>query len=242
MKSGSLKWSNQVTAKDSFIVGCLSPGAGNCPKSIGPDVDFGSSPILHRLSNGKDVILAGQKSGMLYAMDPDSRGKVLWAVQIGNGSALGGIEWGFAADNENAYVPISDVVAKKDVAKPGLTAIRIATGEKVWQAPAPAPECSWGKSACFPALSAATTVIPGVVFQGSMDGRLRAYTTKDGAVVWEFDTGKPFETVNGIKAQGGSIDSGGPIVVGGTLFLNSGYGRIVGRAGNVLLAFTVDGK
>ncbi len=100
METGSLKWSSQVTQRDSFIVGCYAPGVGNCPKTAGPDVDFGSSPILHTMKDGKQVILAGQKSGVLYAMDPDNKGKVLWAAQVGQGSALGGIEWGPAADDE----------------------------------------------------------------------------------------------------------------------------------------------
>jgi polyvinyl alcohol dehydrogenase (cytochrome) len=242
METGSVKWSNQATARDAFLVGCTDPGLGNCPKNPGPDVDFGSSPILHILPGGRQVILAGQKSGFVYALDPDNKGKTFWATQVGAGSALGGVEWGPAADDENLYVAISDVVAKKEDAKPGLTAIRISTGEKLWQAPAPKPDCSWGARGCFPALSAAVTVIPGVVFSGSMDGHLRAYASKDGAVVWDFDTGRSFETVNGITAAGGSIDSGGPVLAGGIMFLNSGYGRIVGQPGNLLLAFSVDGK
>ncbi len=242
MDTGSLKWSNQATAHDAFLVGCPIPGAGNCPKNPGPDVDFGSSPILHTMPDGKQVVLAGQKSGFVYALDPDHRGKTVWAAQVGAGSTLGGVEWGPAADDTNLYVAISDVFAKKEDAKPGLTAIRMSTGEKVWQAPAPKPECSWGARGCFPALSAAVTVIPGVVFSGSMDGHLRAYASKDGAVVWDFDTGKSFETVNGVTATGGSIDSGGPVLAGGILFLNSGYGWIVGQPGNALLAFSVDGK
>jgi polyvinyl alcohol dehydrogenase (cytochrome) len=242
METGSLKWSSQVTQRDSFIVGCYAPGVGNCPKTAGPDVDFGSSPILHTMKDGKQVILAGQKSGVLYAMDPDNKGKVLWAAQVGQGSALGGIEWGPAADDENIYVAISDVLPKKGFQPGGLTAIKVATGEKVWQTPAGKPACTWGNRNCSAAQSAAVTVIPGVVFSGSMDGHLRAYSAGDGAVVWDFDTGQPFETVNGIKASGGSIDASGPAVAGGMMFLNSGYGRIIGQPGNVLLAFSVDGK
>lgn len=242
METGSLKWSNQATPKDNFLVGCIMPGVGNCPKVVGPDVDFGSSPILRTLSDGKQVILAGQKSGTVYGMDPDARGKILWQQQLGVGSALGGVEWGFAADNENAYVAIADSVSGPDKGKPGITALNIKTGEKLWTTPAPKVECSWGKNRCLPAQSQAVTVIPGVVFSGSMDGHLRAYTTKDGNIVWDFDTGKPFETVNGVKATGGSLDAAGPTVSNGVLYVNSGYGRIVGQGGNVLLAFTVDGK
>ncbi len=242
MDTGSLKWSNQATPRDAFIVGCVNPGVGNCPKNPGPDVDFGASPILHTLPDGKQVILAGQKSGFVYALDPDNRGKILWSMQVGAGSALGGVEWGPAADGENLYVAISDVIARPEQAKPGLTAIRISTGERIWQWGAPKAECTWGAQGCLPSLSAAVTAIPGIVFAGSLDGHLRAYSAAAGGVVWDFDTGRSFEAVNGRPASGGSIDSGGPVLANGMLFLNSGYGRIVGRRGNLLIAFTVDGE
>ncbi len=242
METGSLKWARQATHTDNFLVGCMIAGIGNCPAEVGPDVDFGSSPVLRALPNGKQVLLAGQKSGAVFALDPDNRGKILWQKKVGAGSALGGVEWGFAADNENAYVAIADSVTKPDLAKPGLTALNLATGATVWSTPAPKVECTWGKSRCLPAQSQAVTVIPGIVFSGSMDGHLRGYATKDGSIVWDFDTGKPFETVNGVKATGGSFDAAGPTVANGVLYVNSGYGRIVGQGGNVLLAFTVDGR
>jgi polyvinyl alcohol dehydrogenase (cytochrome) len=242
MESGSLRWSNQATPKDNFLVGCMAPGVGNCPTTAGPDADFGSSPIIRTLSNGKQVILAGQKSGMLYALDPDERGKVLWQEKVGEGSALGGIEWGPAADNEQVYVAISDVMPKRGKTPGGLTALKIATGERVWQTPAPKAVCAWGASRCSSAQSAAVTVIPGVVFSGSLDGHLRAYSTRDGSIVWDFDTGQEFPSVNGIKTKGGSLDTAGPTIAGGMLFVNSGYGRFVGQPGNALIAFSVDGK
>jgi len=242
MDTGSLKWSNQATPRDAYLMFCSAPGVGNCPKNPGTDADFGASPILHTLPSGKQVILAGQKSGFAYALDPDNKGKTLWSVQVGAGSALGGVEWGPAADGENLFVAISDVVAAPELAKPGLTAIRIATGEPVWSSPAPKPACTWGSQACFPSLSAAVTTIPGIVFAGSLDGHLRAYSTTNGTLVWDFDTGRTFDTVNGKPATGGSIDSGGPVVANGTMYLNSGYGRLVGRPGNLLLALSVDGK
>jgi|HubBroStandDraft_6_1064221.scaffolds.fasta_scaffold69920_2 polyvinyl alcohol dehydrogenase (cytochrome) len=244
MDRGRVKWQNQVTAHDNFLVGCRQPGVGNCPDPVGPDFDFGSSPILRTLPNGKQIILAGQKSGVVSALDPDDHGKILWQTQVGLGGALGGVEWGPAADESNIYVAISDVAMPPDKRLPGLTALKISTGDKVWSKPAPAAQCSWGNLRCTNAQSAAVTVIPGVVFSGSLDGHLRAYSTKDGSVVWDFDTAeKPYEnTANGIKAKGGSIDTGGVAVAGGMLFVNSGYGRFVGQPGNVLLAFSVDGE
>ena len=243
METGKVKWLNQVTAHDNFLVGCRQPGAGNCPDPVGPDVDFGSSPILRTLANGKQVILAGQKSGVVSALDPDDRGRVLWQSKVGFGGALGGVEWGPAADESNVYVAISDIGAPADKRLPGLTALKISSGEKLWTKPAPQPQCSWGSARCSNAQSAAVTVIPGVVFSGCLDGHMRAYSTKDGSILWDFDTAqKSYETVNGIKATGGSIDTGGVAVAGGMVFVNSGYGRFVGQPGNVLLAFSVDGE
>lgn len=241
METGKVKWVNQVTPKDNFLVGCRQPGVGNCPEEAGPDYDFGSSPILRTLSGGKQVILAGQKSGVVYALDPDNNGKKLWEVKIGAGGALGGIEWGFAADADTVYVPVADVGGA--ARKPGITALKIATGERVWNVPAPPAKCGWGTTRCNNSQSAAATVIPGIVFSGTADGHLRAYATRDGTVVWDFDTAaSPYDAVNGMKAKGGTLDGGGPTIANGILYTNSGYGRLIGQPGNVLLAFTVDGK
>lgn len=241
LKTGKVKWVNQVTPKDNFLVGCRQPGVGNCPEEAGPDYDFGSSSVLRVLPGGKQVLLAGQKSGVIYALDPDNNGKVLWQVRVGNGGALGGIEWGFAADEESVYVPVADVGGA--ARKPGITALKIATGEKLWHVPAPPAKCSWGTSRCNNSQSAAATVIPGAVFSGTADGHLRAYSTKDGSIIWDFDTAEtPYDGINGMKAKGGALDGGGPTIAGGVLYVNSGYGRLVGQPGNLLLALTVDGK
>jgi polyvinyl alcohol dehydrogenase (cytochrome) len=241
LRTGKVRWVNQVTPNDNFLVGCRQAGVGNCPEEAGPDYDFGSSVIIRTLRNGKQVLLAGQKSGVMYALDPDNDGKKLWEVKLGQGGALGGIEWGFSADEENVYVPMADVSGAGR--KPGITALKIATGEKLWHVPAPKVACSWGTTRCNNSQSAAATVIPGVVFSGTADGHLRAYSTKDGSVIWDFDTAATaYDAVNGMKAKGGTLDGGGPTVANGVLYTNSGYARIIGHPGNVLLAFTVDGK
>jgi polyvinyl alcohol dehydrogenase (cytochrome) len=240
MATGKVRWTNQLTPKDNFLVGCRQPGVGNCPEQAGPDHDFGSSLILRTLPNGKQVLLAGQKSGVMYALDPDDNGKKLWEAKLGSGGALGGIEWGFAADAENVYVPMADVGGA--ARKPGITALKIATGEKLWHVPAPPAKCSWGATRCNNSQSAAATAIPGVIFSGTADGRLRAYASKDGAVIWEIDTALPVATVNAGVTKGGTLDGGGPTVANGIFYTNSGYGRLIGQPGNLLLAFTVDGK
>jgi polyvinyl alcohol dehydrogenase (cytochrome) len=243
MRTGAIRWTNQLHPGDNYVVGCESPdmaGKGKCPQALGPDVDFGTSPILRTLPDGHQVLLTGEKSGQVYGLDP-ATGRQLWAAQVGVGSSLGGIEWGGAADGSQMYAAVSDAAAKG--AKPGgLVALRIDDGKQVWRAEPPAPVCSWGTRNCTGAQSQAVSVIPGVVFSGSQDGHLRAYASADGGVLWDFDTAQSFDTVNGVAAAGGSLDNGGATVAGGMVFVNSGYGRITGQPGNLLLAFAVEGR
>jgi polyvinyl alcohol dehydrogenase (cytochrome) len=234
LETGSLLWSSQVTPKDNFTMGCMR--GVNCPESKGPDFDFGSSPILRDLPNGKRILVAGQKSGVIWGLDPDNRGKVLWQTRLGEGSALGGIEWGSTADTENAYAAISDVVSTKGHPG-GLYAVKLASGEKVWTAPPPPLNCAPMTKGCNSAQSAAISSIPGVVFSGSVDGHFRAYSAKTGEILWDFNTVRDYETVNGVAGKGGSLDSAGPVIVNGMVFTNSGYGQWQGLPGNVLLAF-----
>jgi polyvinyl alcohol dehydrogenase (cytochrome) len=235
LKSGSLLWSSQVLPKDNFTMGCMR--GANCPEERGPDFDFGSSPILREMPGGKRVLVCGQKSGVLWGLDPDQRGKVLWQTRLGQGSALGGIEWGPAADLENAYVAISDVINPQG--RPGgLHAVKLLTGEKLWTTPPPELHCTPGAKGCNSAQSAAISSIPGVVFSGSVDGHLRAFLSKTGEIVWDFNTVRDYETVNGVPGKGGSLDSAGPVIANGMVFTNSGYGMWQGLPGNVLLAFT----
>lgn len=232
LESGRLLWSSQVQPKDNFIIGC--PNHPNCPEEHGPDFDFGTSPVLRKMANGKDIIVGGQKSGVAWGLDPDNKGKVLWQQRLGKGTALGGIEWGHAADDHNAYIAISDRLLGKN-GTPGIYALDLATGEKKWGTPAPEVGGNGGQSA-------AISVIPGAVFSGALNGHFRAYSTSNGEILWDFETNKKFETLNGIEAKGGSIDAGGPTIVHGMVYTNSGYGLFGGIAGNVLLAFSVDGK
>jgi polyvinyl alcohol dehydrogenase (cytochrome) len=147
---------------------------------------------------------------------------------------------GIRCDERNVYVPVADTTGPER--KPGITALQIATGKQLWHVPAPPANCSWGHARCNNSQSAAATLIPGVIFSGTVDGRLRAYSTTDGTVIWDVDTALPIATVNGGLTNGGALDGGGPTIANGVLYTNSGYGRIVGQPGNLLLAFTVDGK
>jgi polyvinyl alcohol dehydrogenase (cytochrome) len=241
IKTGRIVWFRQMSMGDVFSGACTGT---NCP---GPDYDFGSSVLIEKLPNGKDVLLAGQKSGVVFALDPDAMGKILWQVRVGKGGTNGGVQWGMASDGENVYAAVSDLVRKAppntiiQVGLPpdpaqggGLTALKIGTGEKVWYA---APPACGSRPLCSPAQPQAVTAIPGVVFSGSVDGHLRAFTTEEGRLLWDFDTMREYQTVNGVPAQGGALDGAGPVIAGGMLFINSGYARNGATAGNVLLAF-----
>jgi polyvinyl alcohol dehydrogenase (cytochrome) len=242
LKTGRIVWSKQVTPGDVFSGACTG---GKCP---GPDHDFGSSVLLEKLPDGRDVLLAGQKSGVVYALDPDRKGEIVWQTRVGKGGTNGGVQWGMASDGQKVYAAVSDLARKAGGgggvtqlgATPdptqggGLTALRIATGEKAWYA---APQPCGAKPACSPAQPSAVTAIPGVVFSGSVDGHLRAFNTEDGRVLWDFDTARDYQTSNGVRGKGGSLDGAGPVVAGGMVFVNSGYARNGGTAGNVLLAF-----
>lgn len=241
LKTGKRKWVNQVSTKDSWVLGCPETKDGNCPKESGPDFDFGASPILHTLSNGKQVILAGAKSSVVYGFDPDQKGKMLWQHKLGAGSNSGGIIWGPGADADHFYVSIGDAWVEPPAVPGGVFAIEPSTGALVWQTPAPPPVCSWGTEHCSKAQPSGLAVVPGFVFAGSWDGHLRAYSTTDGKILWDFDTAQTFDGVNGAKAKGGAMDMGGQVVAGGMLVVNSGTTPIQ-KPGNALLMLTVDGK
>jgi polyvinyl alcohol dehydrogenase (cytochrome) len=237
LATGALRWHVQATADDAFSLACVAATPDPVVKKhCGPDIDFGASAILRRLPGGQRVLLAGQKSGVLHALDPDAGGKVLWQKRLSPGGVLGGIEWGFAADDSTVYVPISDVWESKLTAGAagGVYAVRIADGADVWNTPAAVPDCT-GVPGCNAGQPAAATLIPGVLFSGSMDGHMRAYDPAGGRVLWDFDTKRDFQTVNHVPARGGAIKGAGVTVVDGWVYFGAGYG-LFGIPGNVFLA------
>ena len=269
--TGKVKWRRQVTQHDNFVMGCGPRSAsGNCPTPLGPDYDFGATPVLMTVAGGKQVLIAGQKSGLVYGLDPDT-GALLWKTAVGVGSALGGVEWGIGGDDRRVYVPISDFSSvtlesvpmtpqlaavfpggKPPVGKPGLYALDPANGAILWSAPAPKAPCVYAQdkgrpSRCIRSQSAAPAIIPGVVFEGSLDGWFRAYDAATGKIVWAYSTtAQKYDTLNGVQGQpGGGIDGMGPTVAHGMVYVvsgNNGAARVGSNGVNVLLAFSVDGK
>ena len=244
LATGHIVWSRQLTARDVFNGNCASS-----PDGCGPDFDFGSSPILTHAPNGRELLLAGQKSGIVWALDPANKGDVVWQARVGKGGTNGGVQWGMASDGLHVFATVSDVrrMRQSDPTDPrrnqvdptvggGLTALRVVDGSQDWHV-AQAPCEEGAPSGCSPSQPGAVTEIPGVVFTTSTDGHLRAHSAEDGELLWDFNTMRDFETVNGAKAHGGSIDGPGAVVVNGMVFITSGYPRNGGVPGNVLLAF-----
>jgi len=196
---------------------------------------FTAPPVLRTLNTGNQVLLAAQKSGVVYALDPDHGGEVLWQTRTTAGASPGGIAWGIAADYKSIYVADSGLLAQPANPAGALSALDLKTGTARWQTPSPQPACAPAAAApdCEHAQSQAVSVMPGAAFSGNLDGHLRAYSTINGKILWDFDTAKPYQTLNGITAAGGPLDHGGPTIVNGILYINSG---------NTLLAFSVDGK
>ena len=249
IQTGRIVWTQQTTPNDVYNSSCGSKGA-NCPEDAGPDHDYGSSAVLLKTVAGKDILVAGQKSGVVYGLDPDEKGKLIWQTRVGKGGVNGGVQWGMASDGRNVYASVSDVVRPAGgVSGPialggasldptqggGLSALRLEDGQRVWFVPG-AP-CTPPRPGCSPAQPGAVTAIDGAVFSGSMDGHLRAFSTVDGKLLWDVDTATHYTTVNGVAANGGSLDGAGPIVVDGMVYVNSGYPRFGGMPGNALLAF-----
>jgi polyvinyl alcohol dehydrogenase (cytochrome) len=238
LADGKLRWVKQLSRPDAGTFGS----------------GFTAPPVLRTLASGNEVLLAGQKSGAVYGLDPDHGGGTLWQTKIGDSSvaagagatviasmigppgvagSAGGVAWGSAADHRNVYVAVSGLLAQPLNASGSLTALDMKSGAARWHTESPAPACAWGAVDCSHAQAQAVTVMPGSVFSGSMDGHLRAYSTIDGKILWDFDTAKEFQTINVVKASGGPLDHGGATIVNGTVYVNSG---------NALLAFSVDGK
>jgi polyvinyl alcohol dehydrogenase (cytochrome) len=184
------------------------------------------------------MLVTGNKSGMIWALDPDQEGKLIWEQQVGKGSSGGGVLWGLAVDGERVYVPNGFFDAKSPDESGGMAALNLSDGHSLWSTPN--PPCGERKL-CKPSHPAAVTASPGAVFSGTMDGQFYAYAADSGKILWQFNSAQDFATVNGVKANGGSMSNAGATVADGMLYVHSGYSHHGGIIpGNVLLAFGVE--
>lgn len=255
LATGKEKWVFQALANDVWNMSCPigSPTGGRKPGpncffaeegSVLRDHDFGGGPVIWRGPEGrkrsKTLILGGQKSGDVWALD--TTGKKVWRHQFGEGTALGGVHWGIAADERNVYAPIADPNVPPERNAAGLYAIDVASGKVAWSWKA-TPDCDGGRQARVPScagkfgISAPPLVVDGGVVVGGLDGRVYVFDSRSGKLLATHDTAVPFETVNGVKGAGGTIDAAGPFAGDGHLFISSGYASFGQQAGNVLVAY-----
>jgi polyvinyl alcohol dehydrogenase (cytochrome) len=253
--SGSILWVKQITPRDTTNVSCYTENRKNCPTPAAPDYDFASSVIIVKDSQNRKILLAGQKSGVVTALDPDKNGEVIWQKKVGNGSPLGGIQYGMTTDGKLVYAAISYISLQRSTSSTkgaqqghdgwyfldsrggGLHALDIFTGELKWTTPHPGCKQIPG---CSQAQSAALTSSDDFVLSGGMDGVLRAYASENGKIVWEVDTKINLKSNNGMSVKGGSIDGPGPVIVNNMLLVTSGYQFQGGIPGNALLAFALE--
>lgn len=266
MDSGEQAWRFQAIAGDVWNAACLNNGA-NCPQNAGGDFDFGASVIIAQNPDGSDILLAGQKSGEVFALNPDTRsseGEVLWRNRISLGTTNGGIHWGMAVSGQRLVVPVADPERNRPgyTPRPGLYALDVASGELLWQQrvergceiaeknrpliglenlrATDRPELSeLYKCSFYYGLSAAATATPELAFSAGLDGKLRAYDIATGEILWQTQTAQPFTSLNGIAGHGGAIDVSGQVLADGWLYVQSGYSMFGQLPGNVLLAYKV---
>ncbi len=257
LDSGKPNWIFQARNDDAYNMACLSylgyPDGPNCPENSGPDFDFGASVVIAQDRKGQDLLIAGQKSGDVWAIDPDN-GKVRWHNKQSDGTPVGGVHWGLSVHKNTVFVPIADPEWPiKDWSyqpQAGVAALDIDTGKTLWRHRAER-DCELDYSNLDPkngkhtisrpnchflyGFSGAATGIEGAVLAGSLNGKLKAFASDTGDVIWEFDTNRPFTSVNGVAGHGGALDNAGPVVGFGHMVIQSGYSYINQYPGNVLL-------
>ena len=240
LEDGRIVWRQQMTPGDAWNMGCETEEKINCPPENGPDYDFGAAAILTTTSEGRELVLAGQKSGDVYALDPDKGGQLVWKRKLGRGGIQGGVHFGMAVDGDVLYVPMSDFDGGPrwpGTPYPGMFALDIRSGKTLWYTPAEEGVCE-GREFCQPGISAPATAIQGAVVAGGMDGHLRVYDRNTGKVLLDIDTVRGYPTLDGTTGHGGSFGGGmGPVFKNGMMFLGSGYGIYFHMPGNVLLAY-----
>lgn len=245
VSTGEVQWVQQYTANDAYTAACNIKALNhpNCPEPSGPDVDFGAATLLLKAPSGRKLLVAGQKSADIHALDPATNTRV-WTTNLGRGGIIGGVHWGLAANESMGLVfaPISD----KAIAgfpspgdpKPGLYALEIETGAQRWSYTRPS-RCE--EEPCVYGLSAALLASNDLVLSASMDGYIEAFAAASGERLWSYDAWRDYDSVNGVPTSGGAFDAHGPMIAGDQLIITSGYGYVGRqRGGNALLVFALE--
>ena len=240
--TGEEVWRRQTLAGDAWNLACMGKGKPNCPKEFGPDMDYSASSITIDLGD-RDILIAGQKSGYVYGIDPDT-GKILWSNPVSGGGTQGGIHFGMAAEGKTVYAPINDMQNTHDGKvwlnrKPGMHSLDAETGNIIWSNISD-KECKDIDFNCDPGISAAVTAVPGAVIAGHLDGNIKVYDKENGNILWSYNTLRDFESISGSPAYGGSFSGSGPSIRNGYMAINSGYGIYNHMPGNVLLLFSLN--
>jgi polyvinyl alcohol dehydrogenase (cytochrome) len=209
LRTGAIEWSAGPQLFDDWNGACI-PGfpPDNCPENPGPDFDFGTGAQLFTVHMGgrlRHVVGAGQKSGQYWLLDART-GDILWSAVVGPGGINGGIQWGTATDGRRIYVAEANFESLPHTLPDGQTitsgsfaALDAATGAILWQVPDPTGGID----------TAAVTVANGVIYAGSLTGRMFALDAVTGAIRWQF--------------QGTGASAAGPAVAGGVVYWGNGY-------------------
>ncbi len=209
-RTGQIKWVTQTFNTDLWLPN----------KPVGPDYDFGAGPQLFEASvNGqmKQLVGGGSKSGIYWAFDRET-GAIVWKTVIGYGAKGGGIHAEAAVGPDALYVWSNNSYEYSlDPMKHPITikALDLATGTAKWTLPEAQP---------------AGTTTSGflsndVYLVGTLDGKIRAYRSSDGAKVWT-------------SPASGSISA--PLsVVGNTLYFSSGLPSKFGMGKGVVYAYSL---
>lgn len=242
LETGEENWIFQALENDMWNFSCSNAGP-NCiilADTNSVDFDFGGPAVLVE-SEGRELLIAGQKSGDLWALNPDT-GAMVWNQRVGEGTALGGNHWGIATNSVRSFMTINDPANMTESGLPGIYTYFLGTGEPSWSFKVQ-PECGNERSRrlrrceSLYGFSATPLSVDGAVIAAGLDGRLFIFNSETGEELFQYDTVKDFDTVNGVEGYGGTIDSHSIAAGSGMVFVGSGYGSFRQVAGNVLLAF-----